>query len=328
MDQFEPHHIIDDETWNALVELRVRDPQAIVTYARRRKRRSTIAPDGRLVILAADHPARMVVDVVGKDGRMGNRREFLARIMRVLQEGEVDGVMATPDVLEELLGLDLLTTREGGESMLAERVLVGCMNRGGLKGAVFELDDRFTAYDAAGLAAMNLDGSKMMVRIDKSEPASLDTLFACAHAINECRENSLTAFVETFMVERDAEGRYRPVRTARALMEAVSVVTALGSSSLGTWLKLPYCDGYEQVAAATSCPILMLGGAAREDQHAVLAQFAAGMRAGPNVRGCLVGRNVLYPGTLDPAVMARAVTHVVRNEMDPIAALERAAGGH
>ncbi len=46
------------------------------------------------------------------------------------------------------------------------------------------------------------------------------------------------------------------------------------------------------------------------------------MSAGPNVRGCLVGRNVLYAG--DPAAMARAVVSIVHDGADAISALERA----
>ncbi len=180
MSEFDPRQIIDDDAWAALVELRVGDPEAIRRHARQRPRRKTPAPDGRLVILAADHPARMVVDVQGEDGRMGDRRDYLARILRVLQRGHVDGVMGTPDIIEELTGLDLLATRRGAESVLDQRVLVGCMNRGGLRGAAFEMDDRFTAYDAAALAAMNLDGGKMMVRLDLADPTSLSTLEACA----------------------------------------------------------------------------------------------------------------------------------------------------
>jgi len=320
----EAHMGITDESWAALIDLRVNDPEAIVGHARRRHRRRPISPDGRLVIVAADHPARMLVDVEGEDGRMGDRRDYLARIMRVLDAGAVDGVMGTPDVLEELTGLDLLSTRAGGPSLLTDRVLIGCMNRGGLSGAAFELDDRFTAYDAAGLAAAGLDGGKMMVRIDPSDPKSLETLAACAKAVDGCVENKLLAFIEAFVVERIESG-YQAVRTPRALMQAVSVVAALGGSSLHTWLKLPYCEDYEHVAGATSCPILMLGGVAREDQRAVLAEFGAGMQAGPNVRGCLVGRNVLYPGAMDPALMARAVVYVVHEGMDPTAALEQAA---
>lgn len=322
MSDFDPMQVIDDDVWATLCEMRASDPNAVLMHAHHRKRRRELTHDGKLVILAADHPARMVVDTADEDGRIGNRRDYLARIMRVLQESNVDGVMGTADILEELFGLDALMADGGAESVLDHRVLVGCMNRGGLYGAAFEMDDRFTAYDAAGLDAMNLDGGKMMVRLDLQDPASLETLHACAQAVDGCVDNGMTAFVEAFIVRKTEDG-YETDRTPRGLMQAVSVASALGDSSLHTWLKLPYCDGYETVAGATSLPILMLGGAARDDQHAVLDEFVAGMQAGANVRGCLVGRNVLYPGG-DPAAMARAVVSVVHEGADAISAMERA----
>ncbi|MFP4249406.1 MAG: hypothetical protein ACLFU7_07085 [Armatimonadota bacterium] len=323
MSEFDAMQVIDDDVWAMLCEMRASDPKAILAHAHHRKRRRELTHDGKLVILAADHPGRMVVDTSGEDGRIGNRRDYLARILRVLQRGNVDGVMGTPDIIEELCGLDALMVDGGAESVLDHRVLVGCMNRGGLSGAAFEMDDRFTAYDASGLQAMNLDGGKMMVRLDLQDTASLDTLQACAQAVDGCIDNGMTAFLEAFIVEQTDEG-YAVDRSPRGLMQAVSVAGALGDSTLHTWLKLPYCEGYETVANATSLPILMLGGAARDDQHAVLEEFAAGMQAGSNVRGCLVGRNVLYPGG-DPAQMARAVVSVVHEDADAVSALENAA---
>ncbi len=323
MPDFNPMHVIDDDLWALLCEVRASDPGAILAYAQHRKRRRELTLDGKLVILAADHPARMVVDVAGEDGQMGNRREYLARILRVLQDSNVDGIMGTPDIIEELMALDALMIHGGAKSVLDQRVLVGCMNRGGLSGAAFEMDDRFTAYDAAGLDAMKLDGGKLMVRLDMQDPRALDTLQACAQAVDGCVEVGLTAFLEAFLVHRTDAG-YTVDRSPRALMQAVSVAAALGDSSLRTWLKLPYCEGYETVAGATSLPILMLGGAARDDRHAVLEEFVAGMQAGPNVRGCLVGRNVLYAD--DPAAMARAVVSIVHEGDDATSATEKAHG--
>ena len=46
---------------------------------------------------------------------------------------------APPDILEDLLLLGALD----------DKVVIGSMNRGGLAGTVFEIDDRFTGYDAA-----------------------------------------------------------------------------------------------------------------------------------------------------------------------------------
>ncbi|MCA1601475.1 MAG: aldolase, partial [Acidobacteria bacterium] len=46
-----------------ITEVRITDPQCSVRAAKARKRRSTLTPDGKLNILAADHPARRVTKV-------------------------------------------------------------------------------------------------------------------------------------------------------------------------------------------------------------------------------------------------------------------------
>jgi len=95
------------------------------------------------MLIAADHPARGALGVRNDPLAMGDRRELLERLVVALARPGVDGVLATPDVVEDLLLLGALD----------DRVVVGSMNRGGLAGSVSELDDRFTAYDAAGIAA-------------------------------------------------------------------------------------------------------------------------------------------------------------------------------
>ncbi len=81
-------------------------------------------------------------------------------------------MLATADVLEELLLLGVLD----------DKVVIGSMNRGGLAGTVFEMDDRFTGYDAAAIAHMGFDGGKMLLRIDPENPATVATIEACARA--------------------------------------------------------------------------------------------------------------------------------------------------
>ena len=49
---------------------------------------------------------------------------------------------------------------------LEKKYVFGSMNRGGLPGAVFEMDDRFTAYTAESIVKFNLDGGKMLLRIN------------------------------------------------------------------------------------------------------------------------------------------------------------------
>jgi len=40
------------------------------------------------------------------------------------------------------------------------------------------------------------------------------------------------------------------------------------------------------------------------------------MQAGPNIRGALIGRNVIFPGPDDPRAMAAAVAALVHDRSD------------
>ena len=64
-------------------------------------------------------------------------------------------------------------------------------------------------------------------------------------------------------------------------------------------------------ARETTLPILLLGGEPVGDVRPFLRELAAGLRAGPNVRGALVGRNVLFPGDGDPFAAAEAAGGLV-----------------
>ena len=145
-----------------LAELRAREPEAVAAAAARRARRPLLGSDGRLLIVAADHPARGALGVRDDPEAMASRPELLSRLRTALCRPGVDGVLGTPDVLEDLL---LLGDLEG-------KVVFGSMNRGGLQGASFELDDRFTAYDAAAIAEAGFEGGKMLTRVDLDDPGT------------------------------------------------------------------------------------------------------------------------------------------------------------
>ena len=315
-DRFFPESIFDKIT-----DLRVTDPGFVLKSAGRRKRRERLTMDGKLAILAADHPARRVTKSGSDPVLMGNRHGYLGRILRVITSPEFDGVMGTTDVIEELLIVDQLLVEDGGESFLDGKVLVGCMNRGGLSGAEFEMDDRFASFTAESINHLRLDGAKMMFRLDMKDTRSLDTIEACSKAITDLNKHSIPAFLEAFSVERTPEG-YKTLKTPEELIKTISIATALGDSSRGIWLKIPYCEGFERVAKATSCPILMLGGESSGDPTGVLQEFYRGMRAGRNVRGALVGRNILYPGLDDPFAVADAVSGIVHRSFTVEQALD------
>lgn len=294
-----------------LTDLRVDAPEVIAEEAAARVRRGRLTQDGKLVILACDHPARHVNKVGADLLAMGNRRDYLARIVRILARSSVDGVMATPDVIDDLFLVNRLYREDGRPGFLDGKVLLGCLNRGGLAGASFELDDTMTAYTPESLVSYRLDGAKLMFRLNLAEGDSAKTILYCAEVMNRLSRLGIPAFLEPLPVVRSGDVWAMDLR-ADALIPVIGVAQALAESSARTWLKLPIVPEYDRVACATTCPILVLGGEAKGDVDGVLQGVAGAMAGGSNVRGALIGRNVIFPGTVDPAAMAEAVCKVVR----------------
>jgi hypothetical protein len=316
MSHFSSPQFFSDRLLARLTRTRVNDPDFACQAAQARIRRPKLAPSGKLNILAADHPARNVTKVGQQTLAMADRRDYLARILRVLTSERVDGIMATMDILEDLLSIDGFLRDAGAPTLLDNRLLIASLNRGGLAGSSWELDDPMTGATPATCHAWRLDGAKILLRVDETEPASLKTLVASAQAINECNALALPMFLEPLPVTKTDKG-YVVVKTAEALARLAGVASALGDSSRYLWLKLPHCDGYETVARATTLPILLLGGESAGDPSPFLRQLESAMSAGPNVRGALVGRNVLYPGLFqgveDPFAMAEAAGGIVHD---------------
>ena len=296
-----------------LTDQRVGDPEFPLRVAEGRKRRSRLTADGRLNLLAIDHPARRVTKGKGDPLEMANRPDVLLRVCQVLASEWVDGVMATMDVLEELLILDGLLRKAGEPSLLDEKLLVASLNRGGLAGACWEMNDPVTGPTAETCAQFGLDGAKFLLRICDDEEESLITILAAARAIREMNASGLPTFLEPLPVVKTEKG-YTLVRTPEALARIAGVASALGDSSRRLWLKLPYCERYEIVARATTLPILLLGGESSGDPEGFLREVADGLAAGPTVRGALVGRNVLYPGERSPRAAADAVGRLIHGK--------------
>ena len=310
LETFFPMRIFDQIT-----DIRVNAPEVIEQTANARKRRRKLTKDGKLTILAADHPGRGVMKLGDDPFKMGNRYQYMGRILRVLTTTDFDGFMSTPDMIDDLLIVDYLIQDAGGPSILDEKVLVGCMQRGGVAGVVGELDDRFGSYTAESIARFNLDAGKMMFRFVPDDERTLWQIDYCAKAINELNQYDLVPFVEPLRMDY-VDGQWIGKNTADELVKLVGVIGALGDSSRNTWMKLPYCEDYYKVTLATSQPILMLGGPSREDPRETYREFSQGMATRGNVRGALVGRNISFPGPEDPAAVANAIHQIVHAGVD------------
>jgi hypothetical protein len=277
-----------------LTEIRTRHPERIAEAWRNRRRREVVGEDGRLLLVAADHPARGALGVRDDEMAMASRQGLLQRLVTALGRPGVDGVLATPDVLEDLLLL----------GALEDKVVIGSMNRGGLQGAAFELDDRFTAYGAADLVARGLEGGKMLTRIDLDDPGTVATLESSARAVTELADNHLLAMVEPFWCTRRG-ARVTNLLDPDSVIRSIHVASGLGATSAYTWLKLPVVDDLARVMDATTLPTLLLGGDPTVAPEETYASWGKALTL-PSVRGLVVGRALLFPPDGD---VAAAVDH-------------------
>ncbi|MFJ6723450.1 MULTISPECIES: deoxyribose-phosphate aldolase [unclassified Streptomyces] len=276
-----------------LVRTRTHHPEAVAEAAARRVRRPLLSEGGRLMIVAADHPARGALGVGGDPLAMANRAGLLERLCLALSRPGVDGVLATADILDDLL---LLGALDG-------KVVMGSMNRGGLQGARFELDDRFTGHRAEDLHRLGFDAGKLLLRIDYDDPGSLTTLESTARAIDAMAERRLPVFVEPFISRRGADGRLRNDLSAEAVTRSIAIASGLGGSSAYTWLKVPVTDNPDDMARVmetSTLPAVLLGGEVGDDQDGAYEKWRGALQL-PTVRGLVVGRSLLYPADGDVA---------------------------
>jgi hypothetical protein len=297
---------LPDAQWQALLRVRSTDPTAVAkAYAERQRPARILSERGTLFLVAADHPARGSLRS-GEDAMaMADRRSLLARLIAALEHPDVDGVLGSPDVVEELLLL----------GALEDKLVIGSMNRGGLDGASWTMDDRFTGYDAASIAGCRLDGGKMLLRIDDRDPSTAGTLEGCASAVSELAALGLMAMVEPLPYHRDDDGTLVLRKDVPALARAVTIASALGTTSAFTWLKMPSCDDPRTVFGATTLPCVVLGGVPSPDPGVDLESWGRALTQ-PTVRGLVVGRALLYPPDGDVHGAVDAAATVLRAAKD------------
>ena len=220
---------------------------------------------------------------------MADRADLLERMSLALSRPGVDGVLGTADIIEDLLLLGALD----------DKVVIGSMNRGGLAGTAFEMDDRFTGYDAASIARMGFDGGKMLFRIDPDDPATVVTMEACARAVSDLASHALMAMVEPF-ISHQVDGRVRNDLSPEAVIRSITVASGWapprptpGSSCRwwttwnGSWPP-PRCRSC--CSAARSAPTRT---PPSTRWHKALQM--------PSVHGLVVGRTLLFPPDDDVA---------------------------
>jgi hypothetical protein len=296
---------LSDQRWADLIEQRCNEPYAALDALRTRRRRPLLR-DGRLFIVAADHTARGMLGVGDDMFVMADRRRMIDSLLIALEHPGVDGVLGSPDILEELALLGVLD----------DRLAFGTTNRGGLMGAQWELDDRPTAYAPADMADVGLDGGKMLLRIADDDAGTASTIEWAAKVVSECVRLQLPMMIEPLPYHHTAPvapGTAKLLDDDDALLRAVAVGASLGFSGAATWLKVPASRNPGRLLSVTTLPALILGGAPGPDPEATYRSWEAAMRV-PNVRGLVVGRALLYPADGDVAGAIGRAAHIVRPE--------------
>jgi DhnA family fructose-bisphosphate aldolase class Ia len=193
------------------------------------------------LVLAADHRARAVLTTE-------NWAEFFDSLARALPS--CDGILATAQPLSGLAAAGHLTA--------LHRTYLS-INRTGLAGSAFELDDRLVA-SVPRAAADGWSGVKHMTRIDMDDPITAAALELLGQVLEQSSAAGLEALVEPLVWD---QGRIR--RDTDAIVLASVIAHDMGAPVI----KVPVpavAPGAERqravarVVASVSVPVLFLGG--------------------------------------------------------------------
>jgi DhnA family fructose-bisphosphate aldolase class Ia len=241
------------------------------------------------MVLAADHRARGVMTIE-------RYADYLAALAAALPH--CDGILATAQPLGDLARSGHL--RPGQRTYLS-------INRTGLAGTAFELDDRLVAT-VARAAADGWSGVKLMTRIDTSDPGGAAALELLGQVLEDARVAQLEALIEPVW--------WRDGRMSRVTTDIVAA--AVIAHDLGApLLKVPVPDepagperirAVDRVVASVGVPVLFLGGPHRGPGGGGVVAEARDVMAGGGA-GLAIGRAIL--GEASPSTVARELAEVV-----------------
>lgn len=314
MISFEKEKYIGRDLFKQITDIRVHNPGFISEVASTRIRRKEFVPAGKMNIVAADHPARGSLSVGNDPLAMADRHSLLSRLVCTLQSQWVDGVLGSMEILEDLLILHGLMNKTGA-GFLDGKLLITSLNRGGLPGGAWELDDPITGTDAKTCAALGLDAAKMLLRFDFTSRDTIRTIEYCAAGVRDMNSQNLPIILEPLPVEKHGSS-YRVLKDPDQLIRLIAVTSALGDSSRNIWLKIPFTSDFERVAASTTLPIVILGGDRNSGIDELLYDLKQALNSSHQVRGAMYGRNVLYPENAHPKDVAEAIGKLVHQKSE------------
>ncbi len=242
------------------------------------------------LILAADHRARAVLTTE-------NWAAFFDALARALPS--CDGILATAQPLDGL-------ARAGHLTALHRTYL--SINRTGLAGSVFELDDRLVA-SVPRAAAEGWTGVKHMTRIDMDDPITASALELLGQVLEQARQVGLEALVEPLVWD---QGRIR--RDTDAIVMASIIAHDMGAPVIKVPVPVAAPGAERQravarVVASVGVPVLFLGGPRTEaGRDHVLDEVRDVMEGGG--AGMAMGRTIYQdPDPAEVAGLVHALVH-------------------
>lgn len=315
MSSMQKNSAVSRSLFEEITKKRLTDPTFSLEVAEQRQRREGFVGNSSINIVAADHPARGSLSAGNNPLAMADRHGLLDRLTQILQSEWVDGVLGTMDILEELLILHGLKS-ETGEGFLDNKLLIASFNRGGLPGSVWELDDPITGPNASTCVQYGIDATKMLLRVNLDDENSLKAIQYCADGIRDMNTIDRPIFIEPLPVVRSEKG-YKVIADPEKLIQLISVSSALGDSSRNVWLKIPFTEEFDRVIASTTLPTVILGGGKSRSKEEFLGNIQHALDTGYQVRGTMIGRNMLYPKDSEPLDMAESIGKVVHKNKVP-----------
>ncbi len=236
-------------------------------------------PDGRALIVAFDHG---MIDGPAKG------MEQPGRALKKIVQGGADAILTTYGMAtrfaKEIAPLGLILRLDGGGTRL------GAMDG---PGAQFYAVEDALRLGADAVAVSAFPGSP-------KEEATLETL---ARVVGDAHAWGLPVMGEMVPGGFDSGPEFR---SAQSIAIAARVAAELGAD----WVKIPYASDFEQVTSGCYVPAVILGGAKKGSERAMLETIKAALKAGSV--GVAIGRNIFQ--AKDPAAMTAAVAAILHRD--------------
>jgi len=285
-------------SWSRIVTERVRRPESIAErLASRRRPDQLVPPDGQLVLIGCNHRFDP------RTGEPVDRRELLDRVIEALSIPEVDGVVASADMLEELTLLNVL------EHRLAFCTTSGDPHVGAVSGGTSSRGGVAPSTVAAG----NFDGGVLSQRWGASGSRLGSQPWSVAADVVELGTSGLPAVVDVHVTNPTGGAEFDTAWSD--WIGPLHATTSALATGAGVWITVPAITGLAHLAEATGFPMLMrdteLPIAARAWQSFFREELPL------TIRGMIPGASALFPleGTVAEAsgIIARSVRDRVAN---------------